>query len=310
MTSKNFLPSIHFTLNGIRGWDSEIRYFLTAQILRVFTNKQVFKLKNVFFEFLEDNLIWGEIEKMIKSGNINFDSEKIYKSLNLLDHSPLSRFLLEIYLFELDRFLAHFSSDFNLTKNLLFFSKTKFNTIFSELSTDYLPIKLECVFQQTDITLNNFNKRKFNFLKVLFVKKVSLSYRLFSKKLFYIRYLDHILLGLISAKNVVMYLERKLISFLRSFLSFDLFRRQTFNSSDNSIFFLSFHIRLISKRYNSSSFYNFKNNKKYIKRLFARSELYQKLWIVKFICKIINLKLYTKYFVVLLLALYLRNNKS
>jgi hypothetical protein len=142
----NSFSSIHFVLNSIRSWTSDIRFFLSAKILRIFTNKQVLKIKNIFFEFLDDNLLWFELEKMIRSGNINFASEYVYKSLNLFSYSPLSRFLLQIYLLELDIFFVRLISDFNIVKSLLGLFKKDVSYDFINLSSNYSPIKLEFLF--------------------------------------------------------------------------------------------------------------------------------------------------------------------
>jgi hypothetical protein len=78
--------SVHFALNVIRSWDSNINSFFSARILRLFTRKQIAKFQNIFSEFIGDKVVWLEIEKMLDSGYINISLNSIYTSMDFFSY--------------------------------------------------------------------------------------------------------------------------------------------------------------------------------------------------------------------------------
>jgi hypothetical protein len=92
----------------------------------------------------------------------------------------------------------------------------------------------------------------------------------------YVRYLDYFLLGIISSKKVLFFVEKKISSFIRSHLALDLKILNVCFSSDSPVLFLGFHIRLSRTSFVAKSFSGLKNNKNYLRRLFSRNEVYQK----------------------------------
>jgi hypothetical protein len=225
---------------------------------------------------------------MIRSGNINFASQQVYKSLSLFNYSPLSRFLFEIYLLELDIFFIRFSSDFNMRKNLLFDIISNAKPIYDlkRLTSYYFPIKLESLLQFNYLSLINVTKNKFQSFKLFVCNKNNLFFRAFSKRINYARYLDHILVGLISSKNILPNLLKKFNSFIRTELALDFFSVNIFNSLDYPILFLGFHIRLLKVSFTNDAFSKLKINKKYLKRLLSRNEVYQKRFHLQSVARI------------------------
>lgn len=267
-------------MNLIRTWNSEIRFFFTAQILKIFGKKQISKFKNIFFEFLPDNLLWIDIEKMISLGNITLISDKLYTSSNFLKYSPFSRFMLELYFIELDRFFIQLSSDFNMTKNLVFNfnGKTLINKFF------YIPIKLQHLFSSSYVSLRVINKIKFSDFKRFVMNNLIFIQKTFLKNLNYVRYIDYILIGIISSKETCIYLERKILSFIRGNLILDIISSKFFPSNNSFIPFLGFHIHLIDV--NFKSFIVLKSNNKYFKRLLARTNCYKKRLLLETVSRI------------------------
>lgn len=84
--------SVHLALSVIRSWDCNISSFFVTQLLRLFTQKQITKFQNIFSEFVSDNSIWLEIQKMLVSGYINISLNTIYTSIDFFSYLCFDRY--------------------------------------------------------------------------------------------------------------------------------------------------------------------------------------------------------------------------
>lgn len=204
----------------------------------------------------------------------------VFKKRNyiFLSISPLSRFILEIYLIELDRFFFQFASDFNLTKNLFSKQSKLFISNYKKSIFNYFPIKLQSSFWKENSNLVDFVLNKVKYIKKkLFHQKNEIN-ALFLKKINYVRHLDYLIIGFISSMQLNFSFQKRFKLFVRSNLQLDIKFLKVFSVFDNEIFFLGFNIRLVkSKILKYYPLSKLINNKKYFNRLSSRLTLYKKL---------------------------------
>lgn len=194
-----------------------------------------------------------------------------------LSKSPLSRFILQIYLIELDRFFFMFASDFNLIKNLFLKRKNLSLMNYKKNVFAYYPIKLQSFFLQPNFSLINFISNKVKYCKDFFFYEKNI---IFLKQFTYVRHLDHVLIGFISSMQVNSFFQKKLTSFVRSNLHLDVKSLKVFSFFDKEISFLGFNIRLLKPNLlNYYSLSKLMSNKKYYSQLNNRIKLYKKLCI-------------------------------
>lgn len=55
--SKESITS-HFAVSFVRSWDSNIKYFVSSQLLRKFESINKNRLKNIFYFVLGNDLVW------------------------------------------------------------------------------------------------------------------------------------------------------------------------------------------------------------------------------------------------------------
>jgi hypothetical protein len=208
---------------------------------------------------------------MISSDIINFSNMLIYTTKNNMFKSLLSIFLLNIYLMELDLFILKFSAKCNFRKNLRDTSNSLKAFSFDEKQyfKQITPIKLEnSLFKFKSLRIfYTFKSDNFN----TFFKKNLNSFVTFDKYIFYCRYINHILLGFISSKNFVNLVKKKIDSFIRSSLHFDIKTSNNFIFDDKNIVFCGFNIRLINvDSQKSYLFSSLKVNKKFASKISSR----------------------------------------
>lgn len=227
------------------------------------------RLKNIFQRNpYIDNTFWHEIVKMINSNIINFSDNYIYSSKTKLLSSPLSIFLLELYLSEIDTYLLSYSSRCNIRRNF------KGNFIFLDETIPnykkkcFLPIRLESnLFKYKN--LRSLSIIRSNSFRVFFERNID-SFVTFEKRILYTRYLNHIMIGFISSKVFVDIVSRKLRDFIRSSLHFDIKGKGTFYSGEKDIIFCGFNIRLLDIDSKSSLLSSIKTKKKFSARISSR----------------------------------------
>lgn len=264
-----FFDSVHLNLSKIRSWSTEVDFFVVLNILLSLDILNKNRLKNIFQRNpYIDNTFWHEIVKMINSNIVNFSDNYIYSCKNKLLSSPLSIFLLELYLSEIDIYLLSYSSRCNIRRIL------KDDFIFLDKPTpnykkkSFLPIRLESNLLKYK-SLKSFSITKSNSFKYYFERNID-SFVSFDKRILYTRYLNHIIIGFVSSKLFVDIMSRKLKSFIRSSLHFDIKTKGTFYSAEKNIIFCGFNIRLIDIDNKISLISSIKTKKKFSARISSR----------------------------------------
>lgn len=129
----------------IKSWNRDIDFFINLRVLRSFNLVNKNKLKNIFKKYTKHEFLWKEIEKMFNSGFINISNDLIYESRYYLRDSPLSSFLLNLYMSEFDDFFQSLVSKYSLRRNF-YIHKNDFNRMISfykDALKRFSPIKLE-----------------------------------------------------------------------------------------------------------------------------------------------------------------------
>jgi hypothetical protein len=274
--------SVHSLINSVKGWNTNITYFLKLNILRSFNIININRLKNIFCKQVKDFKFWIEIQKMIVVGLIDLSADLIYKNQDFYKSGLLSSFLLDVYFSELDIFLKDLSIRYN-SKFSLYNSQIKFLSMtnlerqrHNVILKNFIPLKLEKKILNFK-TLNGFNlfkSRKFiNTFKVHFLNA---SYQSFDKAIYFVRYLHHILLGVVGSKNFSISLKNKIYNFVEGNLHFRMKDSILLSKFDSFIFFLGFNISCSIKRNFLDSFsLNLKINKKYKLKILSRLNFYK-----------------------------------
>nr|YP_007317169.1 putative reverse transcriptase maturase [Monomorphina aenigmatica]AFZ88772.1 putative reverse transcriptase maturase [Monomorphina aenigmatica] len=246
---KHFLSnisSVHDSMNSILQWDCNINFLIKFQLSRFFNNVCKNRLKNIFLNKIKDFSFWIEIEKMLEANCISLSSDKIYRSDNCLNFSIFSRFLLNLYLSELDFFLKNIILRHNSKINLLCVSYEENSRNLS--FNDCIPLKLEKGLVSLK-RLRLYTALRYNILKEFFIAKRNniskfFKFRYFRKLVYYNRFLDHFLVGLEGSLNFAKFISENVLGFVRTTLNFDI------NSSDlvfdfyKSFNFLGFDIKI------------------------------------------------------------------
>lgn len=265
--------SIHSFIKFVKSWDVNVCFFVTGKVICPFSQRNLNHLRNIFIKVFAEEKLWFEIEKMFNLGILNMSQSSIYWGGNISSFSLLSRFLLELYLSELDNYIGGV-----LLKTKYFFTlsdKVKLKEMFfSNLLLSSLPIKLEKnlkLYSKLSIVNNlRFNHFFSHFISTNFVS----GSRVFQRNFYWVRYVNFILFGFITSKNYSYFLFEKVLSFLRSNLLCDLKDIFFSLSSEKNFCFMGFTLLLKEK------FINYKFSKKFndnnIKKLQARINLYRK----------------------------------
>jgi hypothetical protein len=240
---------------------------MTLKVLRSFTSIHKTRLKNVFFRFLKDPFIWQEIEKMIETNFVNISNNSIYDSRKNLSSSLLSSFLFNLYMLEIDFYLEKFIFKYSLKK--IFYKgfksiKKSFSSYKYKLN-NFFPLRVEQNLKSLSNlrTLNYFKYNKLNNY-IFFYNKFS---RVYEKNVYYCRYLDALILGFISSKTFVSFLEAKVVTLLRTNLHFDIKELTIFDFKEKNVIFLGIYI---NPTRNSKFFSNLRVNRKYFLKTFGK----------------------------------------
>lgn len=183
---------------------------------------------------------------MFKCGNLCFSYNSVYWGNEIFSFSLLSRYLLELYLSELDNYVITLVSD---TSWNLFRDHTLFPSFYFSSVCKSLPLKLEknliCYKK-----LSNFNSLRVNNLTRYFKDSSLQSQRSsfnLKRNFYYIRYVNFLLFAFLSSKNYVNFIFEKVFSFVRSNLLLEL-KETTINSYfEPEFYFLGFKILIKNK---------------------------------------------------------------
>lgn len=265
----NFNRRVTFSsvLSNIKTWDSNLKFFLTGKIILSFNLMNRNRLKNIFLKTIGDIAFWSEIEKLVNCNLIDISGNAIYLKSRFLDNKPLSYWLLEMYLNELDIFLANIVDSFGSRLNIYLSNKLFSNKSFF---FKFIPLKLEKnLFKFKNLKLNYINQYSFVVEKLL--GKFTLFEISLNRILYSARYLNHFSLGIIGSKNFSLSLRRKIISFIKTNLLFSIKDFKLYSLPSDYISFLGFNISTYYLSKNSFSL-NFRINtiKKYQKKIISR----------------------------------------
>lgn len=276
-TEEIFASSAHCTVSMVKSWSTSIRFFLELKILRSFNLVNKNRLRNIFKKYVKNEYLWLEIEKMINCGSISISSDAIYNSGEYLGYSLLSSFLLNLYMNEFDSFVQNFAYKFNLRKDF-YSSKNEINKslfLYQNVLRKFSPIKLESNLNYS-VNMRNLISEKYDTLFNNFAIN-NFSPQIYKKTIHYVRYLDSILFGLVSSRNFVFFLQKKVQSFLKSQLDFSVKSTNVFDSKENHIVFLGFNIKVCSYEKYYSSVRSFTSKKYFSKILFRLAKIQKRV---------------------------------
>nr|YP_009145434.1 maturase [Monomorphina parapyrum]AKL78908.1 maturase [Monomorphina parapyrum] len=247
--------TVHNSIKNMGTWDTDVDYFIKLDILRVFGNLNRNRLKNIFCKIIQETFFWQEIEKMINSNNINICSNDIYLTNDNNSFSFLSRFLLNLYLAELDIYVNSIISGFNNRLNIFFETSNIYLSGNSKsLLSEFIPLKLENLLSSKK-SLKNINVLLYQTIESNFTRILPNSRtRFFVIKIFYTRFLHHGLIAIKSSLEFTRSFSNNLINFIRTNLHFDFTESLILSSIDKNLFFLGFNVRKKSFDFKSSSF--------------------------------------------------------
>lgn len=229
----NVRDNIFLSLNKIKNWNTNISYFLKAEILdsSILINKS--RLKTLFLETIKDYLIWNEIDKMITKNCLYFSASSLFPSLNSFCRINLLSYLLfDLYLLELDNYVFELCSFFSynfLVYKRYFYEKLSSNRSFSCV----LPVKATkelYVIRRASpfyVSYNSFN-RSF----------------CFQKNLYYTRYRNYFLFGVVGSEFFSFKLKNRILSYVRGNLNLEFVNFSLISSSDSSFCFCGYMLLL------------------------------------------------------------------
>lgn len=273
---------VHPVINSVKGWDTNITYFLKLNILRSFNIVNINRLKNIFCKQVKDFKFWSEIQKMIYVGLVDFSDHLIYKKQDFYKSGLLSSFLLDVYFSELDIFIKDLSIRYN-SKFSLYNSQFKFlskmnleRQRYNIILKNFIPLKLEKKILMFK-TLNGFNLFKSRkFIDIFKAHILNTSYQSFDKGIYFVRYLHHILLAIVGSKNFSISLKNKIYSFVEGNLHFKMKDSILSSKFDSFVFFLGFNLSFSTKeRFVDSFSLSLKINKKYRLKILSRLNFYK-----------------------------------
>lgn len=192
------------------------------------------RLKSTLNRFVKDTRFWEEIEKMFVAGCL-FES----KSKKNFQGSLLYPFLFNVYMHDFDQFVKSMS-------------EKHFKMIEGHSNKNYndLMVKKDCgqsILMSSDKLVKFYAKTLPNYIQ-------------------YVRYLDDLLIGVVSSRQFVMHLQKKLQNFLKSNLHLKVNMYEKAHRDQFSIPFLghmisliSFHPKMRSKNKLLEAAYRYKN---------------------------------------------------
>lgn len=239
----SIISSVHTSMSSVLQWDCRLNFLIKFQVSRFFNKVCKNRLKNLFLHRIKDFSFWVEVEKMLDANFISLSSDKIYRSENFLNFSIFSRFLLNLYLSELDNFINNIVLCHNSKINLLCSS---YEESYSDLSvSNSIPLKLEKSLVSFK-RLKLYTVLRYNTLSnVLGSQKNRIpKFRYFRKLVYYHRFLDHFLVGLEGSLNFAKFINDSLLGFVRTNLNFDIGSSDLMFDYYKAFNFLGFDIKI------------------------------------------------------------------
>lgn len=273
--SSNIFNSIHFVIKFIKSWDINLSFFVNGYVTFTFSSLSFNRLKNIFLKSFREPKLWSEIHKMFKHGILSFSSSKIYWGLDIYSFSLLSRYLLNFYLFELDKYVGYLLSKSN---SIFTVFRTNYfgNSNYSTILLKSLPLKLERNLLSYK-NLVSFNSLRFNSFSTYFnASSDYISCPTFKRRIFGVRYINFFLFGFIASKNYANFVMDKIVSFIRSDLLLNLFKTDINFHYRAAFYFLGFNISLKNVKVNIPYANSFNFSDKYLGRVKFRIYAFRK----------------------------------
>lgn len=234
--------SPHSALKIIKEWSKNVVWLLDYGIKKVFDNVNKNRLKNIFLKYLNQPRIWLEMEKMMNAGiiDINF----VWEIKELQQNSILASFLFNVYMTELDRFVTQLSS----LKDCLFSKGHVFNL---EAMREYKKLKVEFSNNRIHSALKKYgtvenvksiikNKMKEHYKK--YGRRYGINTK--TRRIFYTRYADDFILGIVGSKSFAMEVKNSVNTFLKSNLHLNVKKDMLINRNSKGTKFLGYLIYL------------------------------------------------------------------
>lgn len=213
---------------------------------------------------------------MFNSNFISISDNSIYFDSVSFSCPLLSKYLLDIYLKEIDDYV--FKLCLNSYDNKIFsFAKLTYGSLVSVSSKvkDYIPNRLE-IYLNKSKRISSVSGGKFSLL-IDNLNKVLVTTAHFEKRVSFTRYLDFFLFGFLMDIFSTRHVFRKYLSFIRSNIHFDIESTKIAILKDKTILFLGFQIKIMKKvRNNPITFHTMKVDKVFVAQMLSRIKFYKK----------------------------------
>jgi len=193
--------------------------------------------------------------------------------------SILQRYFFEVFFNEFDIIANTFFNSLNSSSKIFYFSK--FFQVFPGFPKSFITLFFPVKLSRTLFKFYNLNRffelKKQGFIKYFSVQCISNYFKIFTRKVFYARYLDNFVIGIIGNNKFAKYIKSNFISFLRSNFQSDVREMEIFQSKNFGLFFAGFNISVFEKKFsNKFSFFSIQIKQKYGARLLAKLNYFRK----------------------------------
>lgn len=234
----------------------DVNSYIYLNVSKTFNFLNLNVLKNIFLKTVKDNLIWGELNKMFNSGILGFSIQFIYEKESIFNSSFLSIFLFEIYYLEFDNYFYLLSTQYNSVRSILVNKTLPLNAFYKFLYSLF-PLKLEKVLLRSSCIANLNDHSSIKIFQTLLSLYSHRSRLVFSRRLNFVRYKDHIVVMINGSNDFAYLIFNKLFFFLRSSLSVDSVKSKVIPFGSDEMYFLGFKI-VVSKVKKQYLTYNYK----------------------------------------------------
>lgn len=164
----------------------------------------------------------------------------------------------------------------NLTSMVSLFLDSSHNVAYNFLGpliSNYVPLKYINHVKYFPNTKLYIKSRLENMKSFLLLKSYDLQLKFFSKKIFFIRFLNHFLLGIFSTSFLAKLVVNKVNDFIKSNIKFFFETSQIFRPNENNLYFLGFSIKLSQYSDKKLISFNLGENNNFTSKIKARIQL-------------------------------------